>query len=117
MDFYDQTGRASHYIGQNGTFYSWEGVPIGIVRDENLFDNRGRQIGRIYQGYLRDLSGNAVLFSDGASGGPLPPIKKIPPIKSIPRIPPIPAIPSIPRIPAIPTFNWSSSSIEQLLEG
>ncbi len=115
MDFHDRNGRATHYINPNGVLYSWGGQALGKLHGENLYNNSGKQIGRVKDGWLRDLSGGAVAFTNGAKGGPIPPIKQIPSIKSIPSIPPIPAIPAIPRIPAIPSLGWSGYSIEDLL--
>ncbi|WP_436081829.1 4-fold beta flower protein [Pararhizobium sp. LjRoot235] len=115
MDFHDRQGRATHYINPNGVLYTWKGKAVGKLHGENLYNNAGRQIGRITNGWLRDTSGKAVAFTKGASGGPIPPIPQIPAIKGIPAIPPIPAIPAIPRIPAIPSLSWSNFSIDDLL--
>jgi hypothetical protein len=115
MDFHDRNGRATHYIDPNGVLYSWAGRALGKLYDEDLYNNSGTQIGRVKDGWLRDLSGGAVAFTDGAKGGPVPPIKQIQSIKGVPSIPPIPAIPSIPRIPAIPSLGWSNYSIEDWL--
>lgn len=115
MDLHNRQGKATHYINENGVLYTWNGRAVGKLHGENLYNNSGKQIGRVANGWLRDMRGNAVAYARGASGGPIPPIPQIPTIKSIPQIPPIPSIPQIPRIPAIPTFGWSDCSIEDLL--
>ncbi|WP_064696079.1 4-fold beta flower protein [Rhizobium aegyptiacum] len=114
MDFYDRNGRATHYINDAGKVYTWSGAPVGFVRGDSVYNNRGVQVGRLHQGWIRDLNGGAVAFSDRAAGGPIPPIKQIPAIKGIPGIPPIPGIPQIPRIPAIPSLSWCARSVSDL---
>ncbi|MGV1865565.1 4-fold beta flower protein [Rhizobium sp. VS19-DR96] len=114
MDFRDKQGRATHYVNRNDVSYTWGGRPIGKLRGENLYDNQGRQVGRIKNGWIRDLNGAAVAYSQGATGGPIPPVPQIPSIKGNPSIPPIPAIPAIPRVPAIATLGWSQHSIDDL---
>ncbi|WP_422652922.1 4-fold beta flower protein [Bradyrhizobium barranii] len=54
-----------------------------------LATNSGRYVARLHNGWIRDSGGNAIAFTDGASGGPLPPMRSIPSIKSVPSIPPI----------------------------
>lgn len=114
MDFYDRQGRGTHYVNTGGKMYTWGGKSVGFVRGEVVYNNRGVQVGRISRGWFRDVRGGAVAFTDGATGGPIPPIKQIARIKGIPAIPPIPAIPQIPRIAAIPSLGWSAHSLDQL---
>ncbi|GLK68096.1 4-fold beta flower protein [Hansschlegelia plantiphila] len=116
MDFYDRSGRASHYINNNGTLYRWDGTPLGFVRGQNVYSNRGIHVAVVSGGWIRDHKGAAVLYSPGnlTSGGPLPPVPKVPPLKRIPRIPPVPAVPRVPPIPAVPKLSWSGASFDSL---
>ena len=95
-DFYDRAGRASHYIDDNGTFYTWGGRPIGFVQGEELYNYAGQHVGRVSQGWIRDGSGNGVAYSANASGGPLPPLRSLPPLKSLPSLAPLRPLPSLP---------------------
>jgi len=73
-DLYGRDGRAAHYVDDNNTFYTWIGKPIGFVNGEEIYTSYGRHVGRLSGGWVRDKSGNAVAFTSGASGGPIPPI-------------------------------------------
>jgi hypothetical protein len=115
-DLYGRDGRATHYVDDNDTLYTWGGRPIGFVNGEEIYTSAGRHVGRLSGGWVRDKSGNAVAFTSGASGGPIPPIPAIPPIKAIPAIPPIRSIPQIPPIPSIPTLGWSRYSLGDLFQ-
>lgn len=115
-DLYGRDGRPTHYVNNDGTLYTWGGSPIGFVNGEEIYTSSGRHVGRLSNGWMRDRSENAVAFTAGASGGPIPPVPAVPPVKSIPSIPPIRGIPQIPPIPAIPTFGWSAYSIADLFQ-
>jgi hypothetical protein len=115
-DFCGRDGRATHYVENDGTLYTWGGTPMGFVNGDEIYTTSGRHVGRLSNGWVRDKSGNAVAFTGSPSGGPIPPIPAIPPIKSIPAIPPIRSIPQIPPIPAIPTLSWSGYSLDDLLQ-
>jgi hypothetical protein len=112
-DLYGRDGRATHYVDDNNTFYTWSGQPIGFVNGEEVYTSTSRHVGRLSGGWVRDKSGNAVAFTSGATGGPIPPI---PAIKAIPAIPPIRGIPQIPPIPPIPTLGWSGYSVDDLFQ-
>ncbi|WP_445219326.1 4-fold beta flower protein [Bradyrhizobium sp. Pa8] len=94
--------------------YTWSGQTVGFVNGESVYTNGGHYVARLHNGWIRGSGGNAIAFTDGASGGPLPPMRSIPSIKSVPSIPPLRAIPSIPPIPAIPTLSWSGLTLHDL---
>ncbi|EJB02899.1 hypothetical protein Rleg9DRAFT_1713 [Rhizobium leguminosarum bv. trifolii WSM597] len=115
MDFHDQNGRATHYIDQGGVLYTWAGMAVGVLYGSDLYDNQGNQIGIVESGWIRDLSGDAVAFARGASGGPLPPVTKVQPVKGVPEVPPVPAVPAIPQVRAVPSLRWSGYSLDDIL--
>ncbi|WP_271623403.1 4-fold beta flower protein [Bradyrhizobium sp. CCBAU 11430] len=51
-DFHDRHGNATHYVGEKGTFYTWDGDAIGFLQGEELYDNSGRHVGRISDGWI-----------------------------------------------------------------
>ena len=111
---YDKTGRAVAHI-QNRVFFSIQGEPLAFLdMTKNIYNYKGMHIGRFEFGWVRDLQGYCIAFTDKCSGGgPILPILKITPIPNIPQIPPIPPIPEIPKIPGIPQLSWSSLSWKQ----
>src|SRR4051812_6130072 len=96
QDFYDRAGRATHYIDDNGTFYTWSGQPIGFVQGEELYSSSGKHVGRVSGGWIRDHEGHAVAFTQGASGGPMMPLPSLPSLKSLPSLPPLRGLPALP---------------------
>lgn len=61
-------------------------------------------------GWIRDHSGNCVMFSEESSGGPIKPLKQIKPIKGIKQILPIKGIKQIKPLRPIKSLSWSNTS-------
>ncbi|MFK4382509.1 4-fold beta flower protein [Bradyrhizobium sp. USDA 223] len=114
QDFYDRSGRATHYVDDRGTFYTWGGQPVGFVQGEELYTSSGRHVGRISSGWIRDHNGHGVAFSENASGGPLPPLRSLPSLKSLPSLAPLRGLPSLPPLLALPSLSWSQYSVDDL---
>jgi hypothetical protein len=113
-DFFDRSGRPTHYLDDGGTFYTWGGRAVGFVEREELYTSNGQHVGRIDSGWIRDHRGHAIAFTQGASGGPLPPLPKLPPLKALPALPPLRGLPQLPPLPALPSLQWSQLSIDDL---
>ena len=112
---YDPAGMARLRIVRGGDIFDFSGTPRGFVQAGSVYLYDGSHVGRYDRGLLRDSAGRAVGFSQGATGGPLPPIPQIPPIPAINQIPPIRGIPAIPPVPPVPQLSWSDIDIDLLL--
>lgn len=111
--FYDKSGKAVAYVKQND-IYSFGGKPIAYIdKDIYVYLFSGKHVGWVENGWIIDLSGNYVLFSDGASGGPTRPLKQILPIRSIRSIKPIKGIKEIHRVKPIKSNNWSRYTVDE----
>ena len=111
LDLYDRHGAAVAYSDDGTHFFSYAGEPIAYLAGESVYSFTGAHLGTFRGGWLRDHDGAAVLFAEGATGGPVKPIRQIKPIRSIRSLMPIKGIREIPPIGAIPSYGWSSRSI------
>jgi hypothetical protein len=73
-------------------------------------------LGSFREGFFRDSSGNAVGFVNGASGGPLLPLRSLPPLPPLPSLPPLKPLPSLPPIAPMPSLSWSNRTWDEFLE-
>lgn len=114
MVFYDCHGHPVAYTEDNVHVYLFTGEPVAYFAQDAVYGFNGKHLGWINDGWIRDLHGACVFFSESASGsGPIKPIKEICPIKSIKRIMPIKSIREIKRIREINQLAWSRLSGKQ----
>lgn len=83
MDFYDRAGRATVYTEDGESIYDWKGRPSAFISDDKVYRNSGKIIGWLRNGWIHDLSGRAVLFSDEATGGPARPARQARPVRGV----------------------------------
>lgn len=114
MTFYDSTGRAVAYTDDNENIYLFSGVPVAYLFGSLVYSYKGQQLGRFENGWVRDIRGLCVFFTENTNGlGPIKPIKRVKPIKMIKKLCPIKRIRQIPKIKAIEKISWSNLSGEQ----
>lgn len=117
MNFlYNYRGVAIAHI-KNNVIYSINGKPLAFLNHEYVYLYNSYQVGVYENGWLRDLNGFCVFYSENYSGfAPIPPIHHIPPVPAVPQIPPILPIPQIPRVKAICQGSWSKYKGEDFFE-
>ena len=108
--FYDQAGAPVVYTEDGEHLYSFSGEPVGYYSGDSVHSFSGKHLGWCDDGWMRDHAGNAALFTEDASGGPIKPIKQIRPIKGIKQIKPIKGVREIVPIRPIKSLGWSSLS-------
>lgn len=116
LNFYDSNGRSYAYSDDGESIYTFGGRPIAYLDGDSVYSYGGIHLGYFRNGLVRDEAGGVVLFSDGASGGPIKPIKQIKPIKGIKQIKPIKGIKAIKPIRPIDSMGWSQYDPEDLFE-
>ncbi len=97
--------------------YDSTGEVRAFVTDESICSYEGECFGSFGDGYLRDPSGDAVGYVEGAKGGP--PLPEIKATESPPELPEEPERPSTSGAASGPpgTEQWSELAFNTLLRG
>lgn len=74
-DFFDQSGKPYAYSDDGIAIYAFDGTPIAYVDDDSIYSFDGRHVGYFHSGAILDGYGRTLLFTDGATGGPMKPMK------------------------------------------
>ena len=102
---YDRLGKVVAWLYE-GRIIDKSNKYRGFLHNDALYSMSRPHLGRFRSGFFRDLSGGAVAFIKGASGGPLLPLTQIAPIPPIPPIPPINPIPPVPPVAPLDHLSW-----------
>ena len=78
-----------------------------------VYGFRGRQLGTITNGWIRDNNGLCVFFTENAYGGPAKPVKRLRPIKSVKHVKPVKSVRRVPCVKPVERLGWSSMSGER----
>lgn len=114
MVFYDCHGKPTAYTEDGTHIYLFTGEPVAYLDGDTVYGFNGKHLGWFSDGWIRDLHGCCVFYSENAIGsGPVKPVKCICPIKSIKHIRPIKCIKEIKRVRAINCLSWSQLSGKQ----
>ena len=89
MDFYDRAGRAAAYSQDGEIIYDWNETPSAFIKDDKVYLYSGRIAGWLRNGWIFDLSGRAVMFSEDASGGPARPVRQARPVRGVRQVRPV----------------------------
>lgn len=73
LDFYNQHGEAVAYTDDGTHIYSWSGQPLAYISSNNIYSFAGKFRGWFEDGWIRDVNGDAMLFTPNARGGPIKP--------------------------------------------
>ena len=113
MTLYDYEGHAVAYSEDGENIYLFNGLPVAYFFGNKVYSFKGRHLGTISNGWIRDNRGLCVFFTDNAIGGPIKPIKQIKPIKGTRGIRPIKGVRHTPYIKPIDQLAWSPLSGER----
>ena len=81
MVFYDNHGRPTAYTEDDIHIYLFTGEPVAYIDRDAVYGYNGKHLGWFSNGWIRDLNGCCVFFSEKANGcGPVKPIKYICPV-------------------------------------
>lgn len=85
MTFYDSHGNPSAYLYDDGEhIYLFNGKPVAYLHENTVYGYNGHQYGWFENGWIIDLNGYCVFFTESASGsGPVKPAKHVKPVKSV----------------------------------
>ena len=112
MVFYDRNGRPTAYVDDNVHIFLFSGEAVGYLNGNAVFSYKGKHLGWFDKGWIRDLKGCCVFYSEKVTGGPVTPVKKVCPVKSVKRIIPVKHVEEIKKVRAVDRYDWSPLSGE-----
>ncbi len=115
MTFYDSHGNPTAYLYDDGVhIYLFNGKPVAYLHDNAVYGYNGRQYGWFENGWIRDLNGYCVFFTESASGsGPAKPAKHAKPAKSARHARPAKSARHAKHAKAAKSLSWSKLSVAQ----
>lgn len=114
MTFYDRAGVPTAYIEDGENIVLFSGKPVAYLAGEYIYTFGGRQLGIFEDGWVRDIKGYAVFFTDEASGcGPVKPVKCVEPVRGVKQVFPVKGVPQVPYVKSVPVLAWSHLSGKQ----
>ena len=99
MTFYDSHGKATAYLHDDGIhIYLFNGRPVAYLYDDAVYGFNGHQFGWFEDGWIRDLNGCCVFFTENATGsGPVKPVKCVKELNMRSQLN-VPSMPNRPRL-------------------
>jgi hypothetical protein len=116
LAFYDRNGRPYAYSDDGEHIFTFGGRPVGYLANGSIYRFDGRHVGRFESGLLRDSSGSAILFTQGAVGGPMKPMRSMLPMKSMKQMKPMKGMRQMTPMRPMSTMSWSSHDPAALFE-
>ena len=111
MTLYDRHGTPTAYSEEGEHIYLFTGQPVAYFYDNTVYGFNGHQFGWFENGWIRDLHGKCVFFTDDARGsGPVKPVKKVKPVKSVKRVKPVKSVKQVRKVRPVTSLNWSELS-------
>jgi hypothetical protein len=109
LDFFDSTGRPIAYSPDGDRIYSWGGKALGFIQGYAVYNNSGRHIGWFNDGWIVDRGGYHSLFSPGAKGGPMRPLRQLSPLKGLRELAPLKPLAELPGLKPLGVSSWTTS--------
>lgn len=114
MVFYDNHGRPTAYTEDGTHIYLFTGEPVAYFDRDTVYGYNGRHFGWFENGWIRDLNGYCVFFSENVTGsGPVKPVRCVCPVKSVKQVRPVKCVKEVRRIHAVNCLSWSQLSGKQ----
>ena len=114
MWFYDRNGMPLAFCDDGEHIFLVCGKPAGYIYDGAVYRFNGQQIGWFENGWIRDMRGYAVFFTDNADTyGPVKPTKKVIPVKGVRSIIPIKGVRQVRQVRPVKSFSWSGIAGEE----
>ena len=114
MVFYDCHGRPTAYAEDGVHIYLFTGEPVAYLDGDAVFGYNGKHLGWLANGWVRDLNGYCVFYSENATGsGPVKPVMCMCPVKCVKHVRPVKCIKEVKRVRAVNSLSWSQLSGKQ----
>lgn len=117
MTFYSSTGKPVAYCDDGEHIFLYSGKPVAYLYDTAVYGYNGKVYGWFENGWVRDLNGYCVFFTEDANGsGPLKPLKELHPLKGLKELIPLKGLKELMPLRAMNHLGWSNLSGEQFFE-
>lgn len=117
IDFYSANGQPYAYSDDGETIYTFDGRPVAYIDGDSIYSFGGAHLGFFENGQIWDHSGQVALFTDGASGGPMKPLKALKPLKGLKHLKPLKGLKQLKPLKPLKTLAWSKRSPQGIFEG
>ena len=108
MIFYDYNGEPVAYSEDDIHIYLFTGEPVAYFDKDAVYGYNGKQLGWFNNGWIRDLNGCCVFFTENSTGsGPVKPVKHVCPEKSIKHVKPVKCMKAVQNIRPVSCLDWS----------
>ncbi|MFH1385121.1 MAG: 4-fold beta flower protein [Candidatus Omnitrophota bacterium] len=104
--FYDQSGYPIAYCDDGHHIYLFSGKPVAYILEDSVFSFEGHHLGWLHNGWVRDHNGDAVFFTENASGGILKPIPNPRPFKAFKEFLPFKGFRNFPPLKPLWSLEW-----------
>lgn len=114
MTFYDSNGKPIAYLEEDGVhIFLYNGKPVAYLSEDAVYSFSGKHLGWFENGWIRDLRGRCVFFTNISTGsGPIKPIKQIKPVKGVKHIKPIKGVKQVRKVKAVKSLTWNYSGVD-----
>lgn len=114
MVFYDCHGRPTAYTEDGTHIYLFTGEPVAYFDGDAVYGFNGKHLGWFSDGWIRDLHGCCVFYSENATGsGPLKPLKQLCPLKGLKQFRPLKSLRELRHLRPFDSLSWSPQSGKQ----
>ena len=113
---YDSHGRPYAYSDDGETMFTFDGRPIAHIDGDSIYSFSGAHLGFFESGQIWDHSGEVILFTDGASGGPMKPLKELKPLKGLKELKPLKGLKELKPLKSLKSMSWSRQAPQDLFK-
>ena len=111
LNFFDKNGKPIAYTEDGEHIYLFSGTPVAYIYEDAIYSFSGVQLGWFEDGWVRDLQGQCVFFTEKASGnGPFKPFKKFLPFKGFKKFLPFKGFRQFKKFKPFNHNTWSQLS-------
>ena len=108
--FYDVKGIPTCYTDDYKYIYLFSGQPVAHFVDGSIYSFKGKHLGRFENGWIRDDKGEAVFYTEFATGGPFRPSMRLQPTKGIKKTLPMIMTTEWPPFHPVTKTSWAKAS-------
>jgi len=116
---YNRYGKPILRLLENGRFVTFEGLSVGFLDGDNLYNYNGDHVGWYENGIMRDDKGFCVGFGETVTDNmhPFFPFKQFKPFPGFVEFEPFRPFKSLPPFKPLKSFGWSGYDQTELFMG